>query len=56
MVGETYGSYSTIENIRDAVKFYKGNACDDETGLCTSTTFVQLKNGKIFNLSEYVMK
>ena len=52
---DTYGVYSTIGDIMNAVKFYKGNAGNDETGLCVSTTYVQEKNGKIIDLSQYVI-
>ena len=49
-----YGTYVVLLDIRDAVKFYKGNACTEEE-VCETTTFVQLKNGKIIDLKKYVV-
>ena len=49
-----YGTYVVLTDIRDAVKFYKGNACTEE-GVCETTTFVQLKSGKILDLKKYVV-
>ena len=49
-----YGSYYTIENLSNVVKFYSGNSCNEELGECKTTTFAQTVNGKIYDLVEYV--
>jgi hypothetical protein len=49
-----YGSYYTIEDLTHIAKFYNGTSCDPENSLCNSTTFVQDKNGKIYDLNNYI--
>ena len=52
---DSYGSFLTIENLTGIVKFYNGNSCNEETGACLTTVFAQKKDGKIYNLAEYVI-
>ena len=49
-----YGYYTTIESLSKIAKFYRGNACDPETGMCKSTTFAQAIDGKIYDLNSYI--
>ena len=51
---DSYGTYLTVENLQGIAKFYNGNACSEETGACLSTVFAKAKNGKIYNLADYV--
>jgi len=51
---DSYGTYNTINELKNIAKFYNGKSCDDETGACTSTTFAQSKAGKIYDLANYI--
>ena len=53
---DMYGMYFTMDNIQGIVKFYSGESCNEETGACLPTTFAQKKDGKIFDLKNYVIK
>lgn len=54
VLNNKYGSYYTINDLSNVVKFYNGNSCNPETGSCKSTTFAQSKDGKIYNLSSFI--
>lgn len=51
---DDYGSYISISDISNVVKFYKGNSCDPVNGGCKDTTFAQTMDGKIYDLIDYV--
>lgn len=53
---DVYGTYTTIEDIKGAVKFYNSKVCDDDTSACSSTTLTQTKDGKIYDLGDYITK
>ena len=53
---ESYGTYNTITDVRNVVKFYSGESCNEETLSCKSTTLAQTKDGKIIDLSSYIVK
>ena len=53
VLANEYGSYYTLDNISNIIKFYSGNSCDVDNE-CNSTTYAQDKNGKIYDLSLYV--
>ena len=53
---DMYGMYLTIENLSGIAKFYSGESCNEETGACTTTTFAQAKDGKIYDLNKYIIK
>lgn len=49
-----YGSYYSVEGISKVVKFYGGNSCNPDNGVCKSTTYAQTTNGKIYDLNDYI--
>lgn len=51
---DDYGSYVSISDISNVVKFYKGTSCDPVNGGCKDTTFAQTMDGKIYDLINYV--
>ena len=51
---DEYGSYYTLEELTNIVKFYSGNSCEPETAECNTTTYAQDKNGKIYDLNTII--
>ena len=53
---DNYGYYNNLSEISKITKFYSGNYCDRETGVCKPTTFAQATNGIIYDLRNYINK